>query len=160
MRGVLHRLERTLVLHAELGTVWEFFADPRNLPEITPPWLDLRLVSPVPDRMYPGLLLEYRVRPFGGLAWPWVAEITHIREGSLFVDEQRLGPYRLWHHEHHFRIVPGGVEVRDLVVYALPGGWLGDRLLAASVARRLEAIFQFREVAVRRRFSGSEGPGV
>lgn len=138
-------------LKAPLERVWSFFADPRNLPEITPPWLGFRVVSPVPERMYPGLLLEYRVRPFGWWESPWVAEITHVEEGRRFVDEQRIGPYRLWHHEHHFRVVDGRVEVRDLVLYALPAGRLGRALASRAVERRLAAIFDYRERAVRTR---------
>lgn len=135
-------------LKAPLERVWSFFADPRNLPEITPPWLGFRVVSPVPERMYPGLLLEYRVRPFRWWESPWVAESTHVEEGRRFVDEQRIGPYRLWHHEHHFRVVDGWVEVRDLVLYALPAGRLGRALASRAVERRLVAIFDYRERAV------------
>lgn len=153
----LQRLERVIQLRAPLPRVWEFFADPRNLREITPPWLDFQLVSSPPPRMYPGLLLEYRVRPFPGPRWPWVTEITHIREGELFVDEQRIGPYRLWHHEHHFRSLGDRVEVRDLVLYVLPGGWLGQAALGRAVRSRLGAIFDYREHAIRRRFE--EGVG-
>ncbi|MDR7392862.1 MAG: SRPBCC family protein, partial [Armatimonadota bacterium] len=136
----LQRLERVVRLRASLDDVWEFFADPRNLREITPPWLDLQIVSPVPDRMYPGLLIEYRVRPFPGPAWVWVTEITHVQEGVRFVDEQRIGPYRLWHHEHHFRASGHGVEVRDLVVStcspeAGPGTWRSDGPCARGFRR-------------------------
>jgi len=148
----LQRLERVVRLRASLDDVWEFFADPRNLREITPPWLDLQIVSPVPDRMYPGLLIEYRVRPFPGPAWVWVTEITHVQEGVRFVDEQRIGPYRLWHHEHHFRASGHGVEVRDLVVYLLPGGWAGHVAVGRAVRSRLQAIFDYRERVVLKRF--------
>lgn len=148
----LQRLERVVRVRASLGEVWEFFADPRNLREITPPWLDLRIVSPVPDRMYPGLLIEYRLRPFPGPAWVWVTEITHVQEGVRFVDEQRVGPYRLWHHEHHFRATDHGVEVRDLVVYLLPGGWAGQWAVGRAVRSRLQAIFDYRERVVLKRF--------
>lgn len=150
---MLYRLERVVRVRAPLERVWEFFADPRNLPEITPPWLRFRIVSPVPARMYPGLLIEYRVRPFW---WEvaWVSEITHVEDGVRFVDEQRVGPYRLWHHEHHFRRVGGQVEVRDLVLYALPGGRLGRRVAGRAVQHRLRAIFDYRERAVLERFGG------
>lgn len=148
---VSRRLERVVRLSTPLKRVWSFFADPRNLAEITPPWLGFRVVSPLPPRIYPGLLIEYRVRPFGRGECPWVAEITHVEEGLRFVDEQRIGPYRLWHHEHHFRLVDGQVEVRDLVVYVLPGGRLGRLLASRVVDRRLKAIFDYRERAVLQR---------
>ncbi|MCS7235082.1 MAG: SRPBCC family protein [Armatimonadota bacterium] len=157
MHPRVERLERRVVIRATLADVWRFFSDPRNLPRITPTWLDLRIVSPVPEAIYPGLILEYRVRPLGWLEWQWVTEITHLREGRLFVDEQRFGPYRFWHHQHHFHEVREGVEVRDVVHYVLPGGALGRWVLGSAVASRLREIFDYREAAVRR-ILGDPGP--
>lgn len=156
---MLHRLERVLLLNASPERVWSFFADPRNLPKITPPWLGFRVVSPLPPHIYPGLLLEYRVRPFGRAECPWIAEITHVEEGVRFVDEQRIGPYRLWHHEHHFRLVDGRVEVRDVVLYVLPGGRAGRVVASRAVERRLKAIFDYRERAVQEQLGGSSSRG-
>jgi ligand-binding SRPBCC domain-containing protein len=138
----LHLLERSVRLPISIGAAWNFFSSPANLPRITPPWLGLRVTGPLPERMHPGLIITYAVRPFPGFAAGWVTEITHVVEPSLFVDEQRFGPYRFWHHQHHFREVAGGTEVRDVVHFALPRG----TALAAGwlVRRRVEAIFSFR----------------
>ncbi len=149
----LHRIdERQLLPGVGLEEAWDFFADPRNLSVITPPALRLELTHEPPRRIYPGLLITYRLRPFPRVAASWVTEITHLVEGRLFVDEQRAGPYRLWHHEHHFRETDGGVEVRDLVQYAMPFGPLGDAVQVLVVRRRLEWIFDFRRRVLGVRF--------
>jgi ligand-binding SRPBCC domain-containing protein len=150
----LHVLERSQRLPVSLTRAWEFYSSPANLPRITPAWLGLRVTSPLPDRVHPGLIVTYRVRPFPGASVLWVTEITHVVEPHLFVDEQRFGPYRFWHHQHHFTEVPGGVETRDVVHYALPrgaataGGWL--------VGRRLRAIFDHRRQVLEETFGRLE----
>ena len=160
----LHRLDKHVKLAATLDEVWAFFSDPRNLPVITPPSLGLRITSPVPGEMYPGMIITYSVSPIAGIRLQWVTEVTHVVDRRLFVDEQRSGPYRFWHHQHHFREVPGGIEVRDLVHYALPGGPLGPLVNALAVRRRLADVFAFRERVLAQRFGvvgvgGGGGPG-
>jgi ligand-binding SRPBCC domain-containing protein len=139
----LGRLERKQLLRATLADAWGFFSDPGNLPLITPPSLGFRVTSPLPGRMYPGMLVTYTLTPFPFVRISWVTEITHVEEPRYFVDEQRFGPYRLWHHEHHFREVDGGVEMTDIVTYALPFGVLGS-FAAPVVTARLREIFDFR----------------
>jgi ligand-binding SRPBCC domain-containing protein len=92
---------------ADRAAVWTFFATPRNLDELTPPDLRFRILGDVPARMYAGQLIEYRLSPLPGVWLRWLTEIRHLREGEYFVDEQRIGPYRLWYHEHHFEPAPG-----------------------------------------------------
>ncbi len=140
----LYQLERTQLLPAKIESAWAFFSDPRNLPLITPPWLGFSVVSPLPERMHPGMIASYTVRPFPLTRVSWITEITHINEPHFFVDEQRFGPYRFWHHQHHFRELPGGVEMRDLVSYMLPFGTAGA-LAAPLVTRRVREIFDFRQ---------------
>jgi ligand-binding SRPBCC domain-containing protein len=133
--------------------VWAFFATPRNLDELTPPDLRFRIVSAVPTRMYAGQLIEYRISPLPGVWLRWLTEIRHVREGEYFVDEQRIGPYRLWYHEHQFESVPGGVMMTDRVTYEIgwgPLGWLAEKLW---VRRQLAYIFAYRRAGVARRFS-------
>ncbi|MFQ5380410.1 MAG: hypothetical protein ACE5EF_02135 [Dehalococcoidia bacterium] len=101
----IHRFEARTAVAAGLDEVWSFFSDPGNLAAITPPELGFQIRSNLPERVYPGLIVVYRVQPLGPLPTTWVTEITYVDEGRLFVDEQRAGPYRLWHHEHHFRAV-------------------------------------------------------
>ena len=133
--------------------VWDFFSDPRNLAKITPPELDFTILSALRERVYPGMMIEYRVRPLLGLAVRWVTEITHVEPGKFFVDEQRIGPYRIWHHEHHFKSLEGGrIEVKDQVTYVLPFSPLGDVIHPFIVKPQLAKIFAFREKAVNEIF--------
>lgn len=140
----MHQLKRTQRLPIDLSTAWEFFSSPRNLSVITPPDMGFDLRSEIPPKMYPGLFITYTVRPLLGIPVTWVTEITHIREGEYFIDEQRVGPYRIWHHQHFFREIPGGVEMIDIVDYQLPFGFLGKWFHPFLVAPRLKQIFDFR----------------
>jgi uncharacterized protein (TIGR01777 family) len=145
----LQRLEARQWVPAALDEAWDFFTDPRNLARLTPPELGFQVTSPLPARIYAGLIVSYRLRPLLRVPTQWVTEITQVVDGTRFVDEQRLGPYRLWHHEHAFRAVDGGTEVRDLVHYALPLGALGDLAHAVLVRRQLRRIFDYRAHALR-----------
>jgi ligand-binding SRPBCC domain-containing protein len=150
---VLSRLNRIQTLPIAREQAWTFFSDPRNLAEITPKDMGFRVLSDPPARIHAGLILAYSVKPFPGFSTAWVSEITHVAAPEYFVDEQRMGPYRMWHHEHWFRQAPGGGTVmEDVVHYALPWGWVGHAVAGAFVRRRLEAIFRFREEALTRRF--------
>jgi ligand-binding SRPBCC domain-containing protein len=140
----LYRLSRCQHLPVDPERAWAFFAEPRNLPRITPGWLRFRLNAPPDGPMHPGLILSYRLTPLWRLPCRWVSEITHVDPPRLFVDEQRLGPYRLWHHLHRFEAAAGGVTIHDVVHYALPYGPLGRLLHYALVRKRLQAIFDFR----------------
>ncbi len=155
----LNRIDRRQVLPTTLEAAWAFFSDPRNLSVITPPDMHFEVISDVPAEVHAGLLIQYRVEPFAGWRAHWVTEITQVSAPRLFVDEQRFGPYRFWHHQHHFREVPGGVEVRDLIHYSLPGGPLGALVNARAVAPRLAAIFDFRERVLAQRFALPAGAG-
>ena len=140
----LHRFESTQTVATDMDTAWRFFSDPRNLALMTPDWLGLTPTSPVPDAMYPGMIITYTVRPGPGLRVEWVTEITHVIERTLFVDEQRSGPYKFWHHQHHFREVPGGVETRDIVHYRLPFDVVADAIAGGMVKRQIKRIFEHR----------------
>jgi len=148
----LRRLEERQRLALSLQAAWAFFSDPANLAAITPPWLAFEVSSPLPAVIYPGLIVSYRLRPLGGFAVTWVTEITHVRAGEFFVDEQRLGPYRFWHHQHRFRPCCGGVEMTDLVHYRLPFELPGDLLHRWLVAGRLREIFAYRREVLAARF--------
>jgi ligand-binding SRPBCC domain-containing protein len=139
----LHTLERTQTLPTDLQTAWAFFSDPRNLPKITPPSLGFSVLSTLPELMHAGMIARYTVKPFPLTKVSWITEITHMVEPHFFVDEQRFGPYRFWHHQHHFREVPGGIQMRDLVNYILPCGAAGN-LAAPYVKKQLREIFDFR----------------
>ncbi len=149
----LYRLHQTQRLPISAQEAWDFFSDPRKLPLITPAWLDFDLTSETPERVHPGTIITYRIRPIARVPIRWVTEITHTAAPYFFVDEQRFGPYRFWHHQHRFRPVDGGgTEVEDLVHYALPLGPVGAVAHAALVRPRLESIFAYRRDALKRHF--------
>ena len=148
----VHRCESKVTVAAPLAEVWDFFSDPRNLADITPPSMHFCITSDPPDRVYAGLIVTYSVRPIGPIRTTWVTEITHLDEGRMFVDEQRAGPYRLWHHQHHFRAVGDVTEMRDIVHYQLPFGVLGDLVERFVVRDRIQGIFTHRQTAIEDRF--------
>lgn len=131
-------------LPISVSEAWNFFSDPRNLQRITPPSLGIKITSGLPSRMHPGMLVTYTIRVSPGIPVRWVTEITNMVEPLLFVDEQRFGPYRFWHHQHHFHEVDGGTAVEDLVHYALPFGPAGRIFGGGYVRRQLAGIFSFR----------------
>ena len=145
------------VVPVSLDEAWAFFSNPRNLPAITPPWLALEVTSDPPAEMEPGLSITYNVRPLFGIPLPWATEITHVEERKRFVDDQRIGPYSLWHHPHDFREAEGGTEVRDTVHYAVPFDPLGDVVAHLAVRPRVRANFEYRRAVLRERF-GQVGP--
>lgn len=148
----LFHLERTQVLRIGIAQAWAFFSNPRKLAEVTPPDLSLSPTQTVPESMYPGMIVTYRIRLFTGISSTWVTEITHVEAPNFFVDEQRFGPYRFWHHLHRFAPCPEGVIAEDLVHYGLYGGPLAGWINATLVRPRLERIFEFRRRALQQRF--------
>ena len=148
----LTRLHFVLRLPIDLSMAWDFFSDPLNLGRLTPPSLGIEIISEPPPRMHPGMIITYTIRPLLGIPVRWVTEITHVREPTLFVDEQRFGPYRFWHHQHHFREVDGGIEMEDLVHYGLPFGAIGRLLGGSYVRRQLAGVFSFRRTFLEETF--------
>ncbi|HAB35692.1 MAG TPA: hypothetical protein DCE58_03715 [Cryomorphaceae bacterium] len=140
----MYVLERTQDLPVSLVDAWDFFSSPKNLAKITPKDLGFEVLGTVPEQMYEGLFIHYKVSPLFGIRMKWTTEITHVKEHRYFVDEQRIGPYRIWHHEHFFEETAEGVRMRDVVHYALPFGILGQLVHPWLVKPRLEEIFNFR----------------
>ena len=136
-----------------LNAAWGFFSSPANLKEITPSNLGFQIVSKFHgEKMYPGQIIEYIVKPLLGIPLYWMTEITHVADEKYFVDEQRFGPYTMWHHQHHFREIKGGVEMIDIVHYKLPLWILGDIANVILVKNQLKGIFDYRFEAVEKRF--------
>ncbi len=151
----IYTFSRTQIVEMPLSRCWEFFSDPRNLEKITPPSLRFRIKSDLPPKVYPGLMIQYTVSPLLGVPLTWLTEIVQVNEPHYFADEQRAGPYRLWHHEHFFRGLEGGrVEMRDLIHYAPPFGPLGAIINALIVRRQIEKIFDFRASKLETMASG------
>ena len=139
-------------LHISIDEAWDFFSNPNNLPKITPPWLKLKVTSELPDKMYEGMIITYKVYPFLGIPQNWVTEITQVKEKNFFIDEQRFGPYKFWHHQHHFKEINEGVEMEDIIHYALPFDPLSRPLNSILVDKKIKEIFEFRKDVLNRLF--------
>ena len=140
----MHQFIRKQFVKTDLQTCWDFFSSPANLKRITPSYMGFDVKTEVPTQMYEGLIIAYTVKPLLGIPVEWVTEITHVKDKSFFVDEQRKGPYTMWHHEHHFKEVEGGVEMTDIVSYIIPLGFLGKIVQPFLVQPKLEEIFAYR----------------
>ena len=140
----MHQFIRKQFVKTDLQTCWDFFSSPANLKRITPSYMGFDVKTEVPTHMYEGLIIAYTVKPLLGIPVEWVTEITHVKDKSFFVDEQRKGPYTMWHHEHHFKEVDGGVEMTDIVSYIIPMGVIGKMVHPFLVKPKLEEIFAYR----------------
>ena len=152
---MIHTLHREQAIPAPLDQVWAYFATPRNLNEMPPPDMGFEFIAGGDEPMYAGQVIEYKVGILPRLRVRWLTQISHVREGEMFIDEQRIGPYRLWIHEHRFQPMDGGVRMTDHVTYALPFGPLGDLVHALVIRRRLHSIFDFRRRKVAELFGTS-----
>ena len=140
----MYQLKRTQFIKVDIKTCWDFFSSPTNLKVITPSYMGFEVKTEVPEKMYEGLMIAYTVRPLLGIPMSWITEIKTVKENEFFVDEQRQGPYTIWHHEHHFKAVEGGVEMTDIVSYVIPLGFLGKMAHPILVRKQLEEIFAYR----------------
>jgi ligand-binding SRPBCC domain-containing protein len=142
----------------DMETAWSFFSDPGNLQTITPRNLRFTILSDRNgEKMYPGQIIEYIVRPVWGIPIYWMTEITHVQDHVLFVDEQRVGPYRIWHHQHHFRVIKGGLEMTDIIHYRNPLGLIGNLANRFFVEEQLRKIFEFRFKKIEELFGSWDG---
>jgi len=148
----MKQLEFTSFIPASIEDVWDFFSTPANLGKITPSSMNFEILTPVRKTIYPGMMIGYRVSPFPGMRVNWLTEITHISERNFFIDEQRVGPYKVWHHEHHFKKVNGGVEMSDILTYVIPLGAFGRMLDAVLIESRVRGIFAYREIIIKELF--------
>lgn len=152
----VYRLYSDQTLPVRLDAAWEFFSDPANLNAITPPQLRFRMEGEPAERMFAGQILCYRIRLGPGIWWRWITEIKQVEWGRSFIDEQRFGPYRFWHHRHLFTGNSAGTRVEDFVHYGLGFGPLGALVHGLYVRRQLEAIFAYRRNVLARRFGPAE----
>lgn len=141
----VYTLKKVQLISTDIKTAWDFFSDPKNLETITGAGMDFKIISTHHgEKMYAGQLIEYTLRPVLGIKLYWMTEITHVEQHKFFVDEQRYGPYRFWHHQHHFKELKDGVAMTDIVHYKLPFGLLGDIAHGLFVKNKLEKIFDYR----------------
>lgn len=148
----MHVFKKSLTLPITPSEAWEFFSAPANLPRITPPRMDCVITSDLPEKMYPGMIISYRMKPMLGIPVHWTSEITQVREPFFFVDDQRVGPYTFWHHQHAFRPVAGGVRCEDVVHYKIPLGPLGRLMDRFFIRSQLQKIFDYREKILLEQF--------
>lgn len=149
----LHTLYKEQKINISLDEAWEFFSSPLNLKKITPPYMGFEIISDFRNqKMFPGMLIEYIVRPVMNIPMRWVTEITHVKEKEYFIDEQRFGPYKFWHHLHQFRIENGELIMIDNLNYALPFGIIGRIVHKLFIRKRIEAIFNYRAEILEKLF--------
>jgi ligand-binding SRPBCC domain-containing protein len=151
----IHTLEQQQILPITLEQAWQFFSSPANLEKITPEDVGFEITSPLPAKMFEGQIITYRVKIAPMVRVSWVTEIKCVLEGRSFIDEQRFGPYKFWHHHHEFESVAEGVMMRDTVHYALPFGPFGALAHTLFVRRKLHWIFNSRKQILAKQFGGS-----
>lgn len=141
----MFNLQRVQQLPIDIQTAWAFFSSPKNLKNITPKYMGFDITSGFQEeKMYPGMIIMYKVKPVFNFPINWVTEITQVREPYYFVDEQRSGPYKFWHHQHKFKEIEAGVEIQDIVHYDLPLWIIGDLIERIFVRKKLKGIFDYR----------------
>lgn len=154
----VHLLKAVQRIPGSPVAVWDYFSNPANLAKITPVEMDFQVISDKWDKeIYPGQIIEYKVRPVFGIPVYWMTEITQVQSQKFFIDEQRRGPYSLWHHQHHFEPVEGGVLMTDLVHYSSPLGFLGEIANVVLVKRKLKKLFEYRVKKIEERFGKLDG---
>ncbi len=149
------QLIRTQIVPATVDEVWDFICSPSNLKKITPAHMAFEMLnSGSGQKMYPGMIIRYRVRPLLGIPLTWVSEITQVVEKRMFIDEQRVGPYAMWHHQHLIEPVEQGVLMTDIVSYKPPLGILGTLANTLFIKKQLERIFSYRQRKLAELFPG------
>lgn len=148
-----YQFTATQKIPASIEQVWDFISSPNNLKEITPAYMGFEITSAgLPEKMYPGMIISYKVSPLMGIKMTWVTEITQVEHHRYFVDEQRMGSYAMWHHQHKIEAIDGGVLMTDIVSYQPPLGFLGVIANALFIRGKLKEIFDFRTLAVEKKF--------
>jgi ligand-binding SRPBCC domain-containing protein len=153
-----YALKYEALLPTTLDKAWDFFSSPLNLQKITPADMQFIVTSDYKEgtKMYPGMIITYTISPLLGIKMNWMTEITHVKDKEYFVDEQRFGPYALWHHQHHFEQVEGGILMTDIVNYAIPYGFIGRIAHSLIVKKKLQRIFLFREETIAHLFGTTD----
>jgi ligand-binding SRPBCC domain-containing protein len=148
-----YQLIKTQKLPITKKVIWDFISSPVNLKEITPEHMGFIVTSNTgEEKMYPGMIITYKVSPLLGIKLNWMTEITQVKDLEYFVDEQRIGPYSMWHHQHKIEAIEGGVLMTDIVTYEPPFGFLGALANLLLIRKQLEQIFDYRTVALEKRF--------
>ena len=149
-----YQLHKEQKLNAKISDVWNFAVSPKNLQRITPNKMGFEITSKnSEEKIYPGMIITYKVSPILNIKMNWVTEITQVKENKFFIDEQRLGPYKMWHHQHIFIDNYDHVLMKDIVTYIPPFGLLGDIANQLFIKRQLNEIFNYRFVEMNKIFN-------
>ena len=140
-----YSLKTELNIPISISEAWTFFSSPKNLSKITPEQMGFSITNEPVDNMFQGQIITYKVSPLLGIKINWMTEITTVKQNEYFIDEQRFGPYSLWHHRHHFYEIDGGVKMIDEVNYKLPFGFIGRIAHGLFIKKKLKSIFDYRE---------------
>lgn len=148
-----YQFTTTQKIPVDVNEIWRFISAPQNLKEITPEYMGFNITNNIVEGlMYPGLIITYKVSPIFNVKLNWMTEITHVKDLEYFVDEQKIGPYKLWHHQHRIEAIEGGVLMTDIVTYHPPLGFLGSIANTLFIKKKLKEIFDFRTLALEKRF--------
>ncbi len=149
----VYQFKRQQSFKQPIGKLWDFISNPKNLKEITPDYMGFDITSKdLQEEMYEGMIISYKVSPVLGIKTTWLTEITHIRHQKYFVDEQRVGPYKLWHHQHFLEARQNGTVMSDIVSYQPPFGFLGSIANRILIRKKLAEIFDYRHKALEELF--------
>ncbi|MGV6845411.1 MAG: SRPBCC family protein [Lutibacter sp.] len=143
-KGIVYRLSSKQKLPISVEQAWAFLSSPKNLKTITPNYMSFDIISGGEKPMFAGQIIQYIVTPVLGIKTNWVTEITHVVDKEYFVDEQRFGPYTLWHHKHFIKPIEGGIEMEDIIDYKIPFGFIGRLIHPILVKPKLKEIFTYR----------------
>ncbi len=149
----IYTLTSEQILPLTLEKAWDFFTLPTNLDKITPKEMKFKITNNPPPKSYRGQIITYKIGILPGIHSNWITEITHLEDEKFFVDEQRFGPYAMWHHEHHFEeISEGKVKMTDIVNFKLPLGFLGDLFGGGIIKNKVISIFKDRFIILDKTF--------
>ena len=141
-------------LNENIDNVWDFMSSPKNLEEITPEEMSFNITSSNKDeKMYEGMIITYEVTPLLNIPLSWMTEITHVKEKNFFVDEQRLGPYKMWHHQHIFEKCEQGIKMKDIITYIPPFYFLGKIANTLFIEKKVNDIFEYRKKVLDKIFN-------
>lgn len=143
------RLKKSQKIPITIEKAWGFFSNPNNLIKITPNHMNFKFLEDVEDFIYPGQIIKYNVRPVLNIKMSWVTEISHVEQNKFFVDEQRFGPYKFWHHKHFFTELDNGCKITDIIDYRLPFGLIGEFFHPIFIKPKLEEIFIYRNKRIK-----------
>jgi len=153
-----YQFRKEQLLYSGINEVWDFISSPRNLKEITPDYMGFDILPDyLHEKMYPGMIIRYRVKPLLGIPVNWVTEITEVAEKRFFIDQQRIGPYAFWHHQHFIEPKGEYVLMKDIVSYKPPLGFLGSVANTLFIRKKIGEIFDYREMALKKRFPEKQG---